>query len=561
MKKRLLSLLCIIIVTVTMFSTLSIGVNAVYTGRPDEAPTLRITDVGYTSVKLEWSDYNDYSSQYLIYRSPTGKKGTWTKIATTKAEVSSYTDKTVVPNKVYYYTVKSYIHYPDSKIKFVSQMSTVWRVSTQIARPIFTLVGNGGKGVVLKWDIDKEMNGVAIYKSTTGKAGSWTKIKVIGNNKTKTYTDSKVEIGKTYYYCYKVYKTVNGKNYYSQSSKAYKSTILDVSVPQNLKAVALDEGIKITYSKSLGTIGYMIYRSETGKKGSWKKLETTKSNNTLEYLDKTAVPGKTYYYTVKSYKTVNGETHYSDSAKAIKVLNTAAPPELSFVTGDSITFSNYYEEIPVKLSFKNLNDEQALRIYIDEFEVSDIDDFTVSELDKFMNNCKFLFEIDEDKSTDTELYMLVYRVAPGTGTLKFEYNGAVAELTVNCGEFEYDKDAAQIAEDYAKAISDAYDAAVILEDALNSDKYAVIVEKGVAAREILSKAVPNLEDAKSILEAHRGEFTGYNRFHAEINEIDEALRLVSYACSSLEDIENAPEPLLLCEKSIKYLIEYFESIS
>ncbi len=559
MKKNIISVLCVLISIITVLCSISLTASGV-SMRPDAPPSLRIIEVNYTSVKLEWSDHNDSTYQYLVYRSPSGKKGTWTKLTTTKAGATSYVDKSTVPNKTYYYTVKSYKYIPQYNMKLVSQMSTVWKVSTAIERPVFTLVGNGGYGVVLKWDMDKEMNGVAIYKSRTGKAGSWTKIKVIKNNKTKTYTDTDVKIGETYYYCYKVYKTVGGKDYYSTASKSYKSTILDVSVPANLKAVPIDSGVRLTYSKALGTIGYMIYRSDTGKAGTWKKIATTKSNNTLEYIDKTAVEGKTYYYTLKSYKKVSGEFFYSASAKGVKVINDIAPAELSFGTQESVTFTNYYEEIPVTLKFKNVNEQSQFKIYIDEFEVSDIDNFTDSQYLDFLNNCKFMFDIDEDKTTDSELALVLYRIAPGTGKLKFAYKNVEVELVVNCGEFEFDKDAEKISECRVRAIEYAYEAGEILADALEKEKYTEVIEKGVKAREALAKALPYLEDAKSLLESHREEFTGYKRFHDEINEINEVYKLMSYAHSSLENVEEQPEPLLVCERSSDYLIEVFDEL-
>ncbi len=559
MKNKLKSILCLILSVITIVLTMSVVSYAMPPSmRPDAPPSLHISEVDYTSVKLEWTDHNDSTYRYLVYRSPSGKKGTWTKLTTTKAGATSYTDKTVVPNKVYYYTVKSYYYNPSSKLKLISQMSTVWKVSTEIYRPVFTLVGNGGYGVVLKWDIDKDMNGVAIYKSQTGKSGSWTKIKVIKNNKTKSYTDADVKIGETYYYCYKVFKTVNGKDYYSTASKAYKSTILDVSVPQNLKAVPLDDGVKLTYSKSLGTIGYMIYRSDSGKAGTWKKIATTKSNNTLEYIDKTAVQGKTYYYTIRSYKKVSGEFFYSATAKGLKVVNDVAPAELTFVEGDSVTFKNHYEEILVTLAFKNINEENKLKIYIDDFEISSADKFTEQEMEKFANECKFLFYIDEDKSNDNQLALVIYRVAPGTGKLKFVYNDASAELTVNCGEFEYDKDISDISDNYDKALEYIYNAGVLLEEGIDSNKYAVIVEKGVAAREEMRKALACLEKAKALSDAYKDEFSSYERYREETEIIDDTIELVNSLIFEVEDIENDTETLESSKDALEKIIEFFE---
>lgn len=539
MKRKLL---CIIIAVITMISSVSMCVSAapLYPGAP---PELYVTDVNYTSVKLEWSDHNDSTYQYLVYRSPSGKKGTWTKLTTTKAGTRSYTDKTAVPNKVYYYTVKSYYYNPSSKLKLVSQMSTVWKVSTEIYRPVFTLVGNGGKGVVLKWDIDKDINGVAIYKSTTGKAGSWTKIKVIGNNKTKTYTDSKVEIGKTYYYCYKVYKTVNGKNYYSQSSKAYKSTILDVSVPQNLKATPVDSGVKLTYSKSLGTIGYLIYRSDTGKAGSWKKIATTKSNNTLEYIDKTAVRGKTYYYTIKSYKKVSGEFFYSASAKGVKVLNDTSRPVFKF-SSNEITFNSFYDEQRVIFSFKNVNENDSIRIFYNNIELTE--DFINDEkaVEEFVSNCDFFYYVEEDKISYDSLSLCIYRLGPGGGTLRFQhskYDDVYAEIKVNCPEVDFDKDRLLIYENIDSFYENVDKAWKTLEATKEMSDDTAIGKEVKRAKEYLYEADDCLIEARYILNEYK-YYSGNDEYVDLDVEIADLSGCIVFDIEAVENIsETSPE--------------------
>ncbi len=542
MKKKVKSIICLVlsIITIVMMSSVSYAYPSM---RPDAPPSLYVSEVDYTSVKLEWSDHNDSTYQYLVYRSPSGKKGTWTKLATTKAGATSYTDKTVVPNKVYYYTVKSYYYNPASKLKFVSQMSTVWQVSTKIGRPVFSLVGNGGYGVVLKWDIDKEMNGVAIYRSQTGKAGSWTKIKVIKNNTTKTYTDTDVKIGETYYYCYKVYKTVGGKDYYSTASKSYKSTILDVSVPQNLKAVPVDSGVKLTYSKSLGTIGYMIYRSDTGKAGTWKKIATTKSNNTLEYVDKTAVKGKTYYYTIKSYKKVGGEFFYSPSAKGVKVSNDTSRPVFKF-SRNEITFNSFYGEERVIFTFENVDENDSIRIFYNDIELTEELLNDEKALESFVSECDFFYYVEEDKISYNSFTMCIYRLGPGGGTLRFqhsEYDDVYAEIKVNCPEVEFDKDRLLIYENIDSFYENVDKAWKTLEATKDLSDDAEMGKEVKKAKEYLYIADDCLIEARYILNEYK-YYSGNDEYVDLDVEIADLSGCISSDIDAVESIsESSPE--------------------
>lgn len=531
MKKKIISFLCVMLALFTAFSTISVSADS---NNPIKAPDVKKLTASFSSVKIEWEKYDDPEYQFLIYRSPTGKKGTWTKLATTKAGATSYTDKTVSPQKTYYYTVKSYYKAPGNNLKLISDMSGKHVVTTVLERPVFELVGNGGKGVVLKWDVAKDMTGVAIYRSMTGKAGSWTKIKVITNTKTNTYTDSNVNIGETYYYCYKVYKTVNGKNYYSQSSKAYKSTILDVSTPENLKLTATKDGVKIEYSKSLGTIGYVIYRSDSGKKGTWSRVTVTTSNNTLSFVDKNVKKGSTYYYTVKSYKTVNGVTKYSEQAKTKKVVYDTSSPKLSF-TPQEITFGSYFEEIQVTLNFYNMKEDDSIRIFIDGTELTDDLINDEKALEEIALNWKFFFSVDENKTTNTRMVLNVFRLAPGSGVLRFqhsEYDNVYAELKVNCPELPFDSDVLAIYEEYYLCVENMFDACEILGEALELTDKNAVDKKVEEAKEKLLEAENCLKKAFNILEKYRKQYGSYSAFQ------DIEVELSDLSASLHEDISN-----------------------
>ena len=90
--------------------------------------------------------------------------------------------------------------------------------------------------------------------------------------------------------------------------------------------------VKITYRKSTtdGVIlewttsdyaeGYVVYRRNSAK-GSGKVLGEIVSDDPedMTFTDTTAVKGKTYYYYVKSYVTVNGKRLYSTASTIYKI--------------------------------------------------------------------------------------------------------------------------------------------------------------------------------------------------------------------------------------------------
>lgn len=87
--------------------------------------------------------------------------------------------------------------------------------------------------------------------------------------------------------------------------------------PKGVKAKKVKKGIQLSWKKTAGADGYVIYRSYKKNKG-YKKLTEIKKAGTKKYLDKKAKKGKTAYYKIKSYKTINGKKVLS--AKFSKVV-------------------------------------------------------------------------------------------------------------------------------------------------------------------------------------------------------------------------------------------------
>ena len=469
MKKKVLSVISMVMVLLTVVSVCVAGNAFAAEQITIDAPEFKSITSTCTSVTIEWEEYEDDDMRFLVYRSTTGKAGTWTKLVTTAAGATSYKDITVTPSKTYYYTVKAYYKAADGTV-YLSPMSGKHVIKTTLEKPVFSLAGNSGDGVLFKWDARSDVTGFILYKSTTGQAGSWTRLgSVIQSNKAGSYTDTRVTIGQTYYYCIKAYKVIGGKEYYSPSSKAYKLVIKDVAVPTNLKAEATEEGVLFSFDKVLATKGYIIYRSETGVAGSWTKLTTTTSNNKTSYLDKTAEIGKVYYYTVKSYKKVNGEPRYSGSARAIRITNLVIVPEITISPANEVSFSDYYEKISVTIKVKNFEEDDKIKIYVDSTEITDALAEDETAMNDFLAQTAFFFEIDEDNTTDEKLVLDLYRIAPGEGTLKIvheKYDDIYAQLKVKSPVLTYDEDLEAAWKDINEGLEAVENAKILLEEAV-----------------------------------------------------------------------------------------------
>lgn len=74
----------------------------------------------------------------------------------------------------------------------------------------------------------------------------------------------------------------------------------------------------VKWSKVTGSSGYKVYY-KTSKNGSWKTLKTC-NNKTTSYTKTGLSKGKTYYFTVKAYRTVGGKIYNGKfTTKSVKI--------------------------------------------------------------------------------------------------------------------------------------------------------------------------------------------------------------------------------------------------
>ncbi|MDO5521454.1 MAG: GH25 family lysozyme [bacterium] len=297
------------------------AVLAVTALTPVKLTAPKITEItGYNDrVYVRWSAVKD-AQGYEVYRSDS-KTGTYKKVI---SKAANYINNTgLQKNKTYYYKVRAY-YVLNGKTTYSSYSSilsakTVTASSTTPSVPAsniptITEITGYNDRVYMEWSTVKGVTGYEVFRSTS-KTGTYTRVV----SKTAAYINNTgLEKNKTYYYKVRTYTKVNNKTTYSAFSSilSVKTTTATVTTtatttapqaPKITKITGASGSVSMTWSTVKDVTGYEVFRS-TSQNGTYKRV-VTKSATSLKNtgLDK----NKSYYYKVRSYKTVNGKTTYS----------------------------------------------------------------------------------------------------------------------------------------------------------------------------------------------------------------------------------------------------------
>ncbi len=243
------------------------------------APTLKNVTNAYNGAKVTWSAVKG-ANKYRVYRKAEGEKN-WKSLGTTTK--TYFVDKKAVDGKKCTYTVRAY--YGAEKSGYNSKGIT----KLYIAAPKVE-IKNNMSGVYLYWDEIDSASSYYVYRKAPG-AKSWKKIATVTKN---AYTDATAKSGVLYSYTVRAYglKTLSGFN-----NSGWKIRFL--KTPELVSATAGKTSITLKWKPVDGAQGYQIYRKDIG--GTWEKIGTVKGGNRRSYVDKKAVKGERYKYTVKAY--------------------------------------------------------------------------------------------------------------------------------------------------------------------------------------------------------------------------------------------------------------------
>lgn len=259
------------------------------------APTISVSNNTTTGkIKLTWTKV-DGATKYEVYRA-TSKNGTFKKLGSTTG--TSYTNTSSVAGSTYYYKVRAI-----DKGGTASAYSNVLSRCCDCAKPVVKISNVASSGAIkLTWSAVSGADKYYVYRATSS-SGTYTKIKTTTST---SFTNTSTTVGKKYYY--KV-KAVSNKS--SSSLSAYSDVVYRI---RDCARPTIHVGIwsnkpYVMWDEIDGADKYVVYRA-TSKNGEYTKLATTTK---LNYNDKKAKAGKTYYYKVVA---VSNKTTSANSAKS-----------------------------------------------------------------------------------------------------------------------------------------------------------------------------------------------------------------------------------------------------
>lgn len=159
------------------------------------------------------------------------------------------------------------------------------------------------KGTKIVWTAPKKYAGYAIYRKIDN--GKYEKIDY---SKSKKYTDSDIETGRTYKYKVRPYVIKKGKYKYAKKSGASMSYVALPFGVESVNVVNFSDHKFVSWKTNPYASGYTIYRKE--KNGEWQFL--TRTTTDTDYIEDYDVDMKmSHTYKVSAFEIVDGETYES----------------------------------------------------------------------------------------------------------------------------------------------------------------------------------------------------------------------------------------------------------
>ncbi|MFA5675586.1 MAG: C1 family peptidase [Christensenellales bacterium] len=294
-------------IEVTSADWLSTQIYNVNISALPKSPNVSITS-GYNNAKLSWNKVSG-AVGYEIYRSNSGA-GTYTRVANiTKGSTTSWTNSSLLTGTTYYYKMRAV--YSGGKY---SAYSAVQSVKPMIANAAgLKASASNYNSVKLSWSGVSGASGYEVHRGTSP-SGAYKLIKSTGS---KSFTDTKLDTGTTYYYKIRAYRTVSGGKVYSGFSDVKsEKPVLAKTGSLKVKASGYNTA-KLSWGSTKGATGYNVYRS-TSEGGVYTKVGTTTKRS---FNDNTLEPYTKYYYTVRAYRTVSGG-QYEGPDSLVKTAST-----------------------------------------------------------------------------------------------------------------------------------------------------------------------------------------------------------------------------------------------
>ena len=291
------------------------------TAKP-QAPALKAGTIDSDSISMSWNAIGR-ASGYEVYRKDANSED-YKLVKDLNA--TTYTDKGLAKGTEYSYKVKSYRVVDGVKVYSGDSNSISAKIKDSFKLNLEKTTRNS---VEFSWDKVKDATGYEILRYSTASK----KYAVIDDIDFDKLSDedreaseeaevySYLDQGKTsatiYNYKVKAYNKVDGKKVYLKESEKLKATTTPLTPNVTVKSSSKKTARLSWTNCSTRATGYKVYMA-TSKNGTYKLVKTTTAKSFTKYY---LTSGKTYYFKVRAYRTVDGKNIYGDysTIKSIRV--------------------------------------------------------------------------------------------------------------------------------------------------------------------------------------------------------------------------------------------------
>ena len=271
---------------------------------------------------IKWGKLSGASKYYIYRRSITGTK--WTKVGAVSSSKDSFTDTSVKnKNGNYIYSVRA-VNKKGVKSRYLYSGLTCLFAKTPAMKSIAVTYNNA---IEIKWESTSSKAKYNIMRKEGD--GSWKTIKT--NYSGTSYKDTTAKSGKKYTYSVKaVLSTSYGKatsSYYANDSKA----VTYLKAPALNEALAVENGINISWDAVSGAKGYTILRKNSDGSTGWSSVGKVQADVT-SFVDESANIETGYIYSVRSEASKNKGSYNRTGIEYIYVA-----PEVPDTTDPDVT--------------------------------------------------------------------------------------------------------------------------------------------------------------------------------------------------------------------------------
>jgi GH25 family lysozyme M1 (1,4-beta-N-acetylmuramidase) len=237
---------------------------------PSAPSSMKAVSSSYNSITVSWGGVTG-ASGYSVYRAKSSK-GTYTLLA--KMTGKSYKSSGLTAGTTYYYKVRAY-RKVGSGIVYGNYTAIVNSKPVPSAPASIKAVLSSNNAITVSWGAVSGAGGYSIYRAASSK-GTYTFLKT---TTAKSYQNTGLAAGKSYYYKVRAYRTVGSSKIYSN----YSSVVSAKTGGINVTSVSLD---KSTYSLALGDTD-MLKAVITPADATNKDVSWETSDNTIVDIDST----------------------------------------------------------------------------------------------------------------------------------------------------------------------------------------------------------------------------------------------------------------------------------